>query len=116
HSESPEALFAHTAGLRIVSPATAGDAYTLIQHAIASPDPVIFLEPKSRYWDKDDVATSASDAALGIEAGDGGRVGLTADAEIAFGQARLLRPVTDVTVVGYGPSVKPALAAAEVAE
>src|SRR5690625_1019363 len=52
HSESPEALFAHTPGLRVISPATAGDAYTMIQEAIACPDPVIFLEPKARYWDK----------------------------------------------------------------
>src|SRR5690554_7046246 len=49
HSESPEALFAHTPGLRVVSPSSPQDAYTMIQAAVASPDPVIFLEPKGRY-------------------------------------------------------------------
>ncbi|MDD9207769.1 alpha-ketoacid dehydrogenase subunit beta, partial [Georgenia sp. 10Sc9-8] len=57
HSESPEALFAHTAGLRVVSPATAADAYGMIQQAIACPDPVLFLEPKARYWEKGEVDT-----------------------------------------------------------
>ena len=50
HQESPEALFAHTAGLRIVSPSTPDDAYWMIQEAIASNDPVMFFEPKGRYW------------------------------------------------------------------
>ncbi|MPV50596.1 MULTISPECIES: alpha-ketoacid dehydrogenase subunit beta [unclassified Pseudactinotalea] len=115
HSESPEALFAHTAGLRILSPSNAADAYTMIQQAIASPDPVIFFEPKARYWDKDDVATSATDADLGI-APVSGRSVLSEDGQDDLQRARLLRHGTDVTVVGYGPSVKPALAAAEVAE
>ena len=54
HSESPEALFAHTAGLRVVSPSSPADAFTMIQQAIASPDPVLFFEPKGRYWEKGD--------------------------------------------------------------
>ncbi|MFD1718829.1 alpha-ketoacid dehydrogenase subunit beta [Georgenia deserti] len=103
HSESPEAYFAHTAGLRVVSPATAADGYTMIQQAIASPDPVIFLEPKSRYWDKAEVdeatAPDLSDAGL--------TTGLHA--------ARTVRRGGDVTVAGYGPTVKTMLAAAEVA-
>nr|WP_043350795.1 alpha-ketoacid dehydrogenase subunit beta [Beutenbergia cavernae] len=102
HSESPEALFAHTAGLRIVSPATAGDAYTMIQQAIASPDPVIFLEPKSRYWDKAEVDTSAD-------------VDLSTSGLDALHRARVARPGTDVTIAAYGPSVHVALTAAEVA-
>ena len=52
HSESPEAYFAHTAGLRIVSPSNPNDAYWMIQQAIASTDPVMFFEPKRRYWQK----------------------------------------------------------------
>src|SRR5690625_528223 len=52
HSESPEALFAHTAGLRVVTPSNPADAYVMIQQAIASPDPVLFFEPKARYWDR----------------------------------------------------------------
>ena len=58
HSESPEALFAHTAGLRVMSPSNAQDAYTMLREAIASDDPVIFLEPKRRYWLKGDVDRS----------------------------------------------------------
>src|SRR3712207_7302266 len=66
HSESPEVLFAHTPGLRVVTPATPADAFVMIQQAIASPDPVLFFEPKGRYWDKGDVdlgVTVTSDAA-----------------------------------------------------
>ncbi|MFH5821613.1 alpha-ketoacid dehydrogenase subunit beta [Georgenia sp. AZ-5] len=103
HSESPEALFAHTPGLRVVTPATAADGYAMIQQAIASPDPVLFFEPKSRYWDKGEVDLDAevdlSEAALAA--------GLHA--------ARTVRRGTDVTVAGYGPTVKTLLAAADAA-
>jgi 2-oxoisovalerate dehydrogenase E1 component beta subunit len=97
HSESPEALFAHTAGLRVVSPSTPGEAYTMIQAAIASPDPVLFFEPKGRYWEKAEVDL---------------------DGEPSFGlnKARVVRPGTDVTVVAYGPTVLTALKAAAAAE
>ncbi|GGC18324.1 alpha-ketoacid dehydrogenase subunit beta [Cellulomonas carbonis] len=98
HSESPEVLFAHTAGLRVVSPATPSDAFTMIQEAIASPDPVIFLEPKARYWDKADVAVGT-----GTVRGDG------------IDRARVVRPGTDVTLVAHGPSVHTALRAAQAA-
>ncbi|WP_149203502.1 alpha-ketoacid dehydrogenase subunit beta [Actinotalea subterranea] len=100
HSESPEVLFAHTAGLRVVSPATPADAFTMIQEAIASPDPVLFFEPKGRYWDKGDVdlshAYGTSDAA-GLD------------------HARIARPGTDLTLVAYGPTVATALRAADAA-
>jgi pyruvate dehydrogenase E1 component beta subunit len=103
HSESPEALFAHTAGLRIVSPATPADGYTMIQQAIASPDPVIFLEPKARYWEKGeadlDAEVDLSTAAL--------TAGLHA--------ARTVRPGADLTLVGYGPTVRTMVTAADVA-
>src|SRR3989440_6428308 len=55
HSESPEAYFTHTAGLKVVAPATPGDAYGLLRSAIADPDPVIFFEPKARYYMKDEI-------------------------------------------------------------
>ena len=55
HSESPEAYFAHTAGLRVVTPSNAADGHRMIQQAIASDDPVVFFEPKRRYWDKGEV-------------------------------------------------------------
>jgi len=94
HSESPEALFAHTAGLRVVTPATPQDGYTMIRQAVALPDPVLFFEPKARYWDKDDVVT--------VEPAD----------PLELQYARVVQPGDDVTVAAYGPSVKVALAAA----
>src|ERR1700722_219777 len=59
HSESPEALFAHTAGLRVVSCANPVDGYWMIQQAIASDDPIVFFEPKRRYWEKAEVDVEA---------------------------------------------------------
>ena len=58
--ESPEVLFAHTAGLRVVACSDAADAFTMIQQSISSADPVIFFEQKRRYWDKAEVDTAAS--------------------------------------------------------
>ena len=95
HSESPEALFAHTAGLRIITPSNAHDAYWMIQQAVASPDPVIVFEPKRRYWLKGEVDTQ-------VQAMD------------PF-QAQVLRTGTDATIVAYGPLVPVALAAADAA-
>lgn len=104
HSESPETYFAHTAGLRVVTPATAQDAYTMIQQAIACPDPVIFFEPKSRYWEKGEVTV--------------GRPVDLSPAGVAAGlhSARVVRPGSDVTLVGYGPAVRTLLEAAVTAE
>ena len=70
HSESPEALFAHTAGLRVVACANSTDAYAMIQQSIRCDDPVIFFEPKRRYWDKAEV-DPAADLAGGAAAGPG---------------------------------------------
>ena len=97
HSESPEAYFAHTAGLRVVTPSNPVDAFHLVQQAIASDDPVIFLEPKRRYWDKAEVDTSAAPA-------------------LPMGSARVVRSGTDVTLVSYGPMVRTCLEAAAAAE
>ncbi len=99
HSESPEALFAHTAGLRVVSPSSPAEAFTMIQQAIASPDPVMFFEPKGRYWEKGSVDL---DAALSAP-------------HPGLDTAKVLRQGTDVTLVAYGPTVQTALKAAEVA-
>ena len=55
HSESPEVLFAHTGGLRVVACADSADAFAMIQQSISCDDPVIFFEPKRRYWDKAEV-------------------------------------------------------------
>ena len=96
HQESPEAYFAHTPGLRVVSPATSHDAYWMIQDAISSPDPVIFLEPKSRYWQKGDVDTSSRQAPMD--------------------RSVVVREGTDVTLIGHGAMVSMLLQAAEVAD
>ena len=98
HSESPEVLFAHTAGLRVVSPATPADAFVMIQQAVASPDPVMFFEPKARYWDKGEV-----DLGITITAADVG----------AMDKARIARGGTDLTIAAYGATVSVALKAAE---
>ncbi len=95
HSESPEALFAHTPGLRIITPSNANDAYWMIQQAVECKDPVIFFEPKRRYWLKGEVDTENSP-------GD------------PF-KAHILREGTDATLVAYGPLVPVALAAANAA-
>ncbi len=100
HSESPEVLFAHTAGLRVVTPASPADAFTMIQEAIASPDPVLFFEPKGRYWDKGDVDRGFS---YGSATGEG------------LDRARIARPGTDLTLVAHGPTVATALRAAQAA-
>lgn len=102
HSESPEVLFAHTAGLRVVTPSTPADAFTMIQQAVASPDPVIFLEPKGRYWEKGEVDVDAPLPSPHGAADD-------------LDHARVARPGTDVTVVAHGPTVATALKAAEAA-
>jgi pyruvate dehydrogenase E1 component beta subunit len=103
HSESPEAYFAHTAGLRVVTCSNPADACAMVQQAAHGDDPVVFLEPKRRYWDKADV----DDAVL---AGD-----LPADVHPLY-RARVVRPGTDVTVAAYGPTVATALDAAAAAE
>ncbi|WP_454041939.1 alpha-ketoacid dehydrogenase subunit beta [Cellulosimicrobium sp. Marseille-Q8652] len=99
HSESPEALFAHTAGLRVVSPSTPQDAFTMIQEAVASPDPVLFFEPKGRYWEKGEVALGGPGEGAGV-----------------LDRARVLRAGTDLTLVAYGPTVATALRVAAAAE
>lgn len=95
HSESPEAYFAHTAGLRVVAPSNPQDAFTMIQEAIASDDPVVFLEPKRRYHDKGEVDES-----------------LAPGAALEMGSARIAVEGSDVTLVAYGPMVKTCLDAA----
>ncbi|NML52365.1 alpha-ketoacid dehydrogenase subunit beta [Streptomyces sp. R302] len=95
HSESPESLFAHVAGLKVVTPANSSDAYWMLQQAIQSDDPVIFFEPKRRYWDKGEVDVDAIPGELH--------------------KARVAREGTDLTLVAYGPMVKTCLEAAAAA-
>ncbi|MBB5801779.1 pyruvate dehydrogenase E1 component beta subunit [Saccharothrix ecbatanensis] len=95
HCDSSEAYYTHTPGLRVVTPGTPDDAYRLLRDSIASPDPVIFLEPKRRYWAKGSLSTS----------GD----------PIGFDRALVRRAGRDVTLIAYGPMVVTALETAEAA-
>lgn len=96
HSESPEAQFAHTPGLKVVACSNPVDGYWMIQQAIACDDPVIFLEPKRQYHaDKAELDDSATPEPLFA--------------------SRVVRAGTDATVLAYGPTVKTALSAAEAA-
>ncbi|MGH3569310.1 MAG: alpha-ketoacid dehydrogenase subunit beta, partial [Pseudonocardia sp.] len=95
HSESPEALFAHVAGLKVVACSNPPDAYWMIQQAIACADPVIFFEPKRRYWDKAEVDRAGQPPPL-------------------F-SSRVLRSGSSLTVAGYGPVVRTCLEAAAAA-
>jgi 2-oxoisovalerate dehydrogenase E1 component beta subunit len=95
HSESPEAYFAHTAGLKVVACANPIDAYWMIQQAISTDDPVVFLEPKRRYWEKAELDEDRPPAPLFT--------------------SRVVRPGRDVTMLAYGPMVKTCLEAAAAA-
>jgi pyruvate dehydrogenase E1 component beta subunit len=96
HSESPESYFAHAAGLKVVACSNPADAYWMIQQAIASDDPVIFFEPKRRYWEKGEVDPDAEPPPLFA--------------------SRVVRPGSTLTVATYGPMLKTCLAAASAAE
>ncbi|HEU4354546.1 MAG TPA: alpha-ketoacid dehydrogenase subunit beta [Actinomycetota bacterium] len=93
HGESPETYYVHTAGLKVVVPSTPLDAYALLRAAIADPDPVIVLEPKSRYWAKEDGDLITDDSVIG--------------------RARLVRKGSSCALVTYGAMVSRCLEAAE---
>ncbi|MCZ4094889.1 alpha-ketoacid dehydrogenase subunit beta [Streptomyces sp. SID13666] len=95
HSESPETLFAHIPGLKVVSPSNPQDAYWMLRQSIDCDDPVIFFEPKRRYWDKGEVDTEAIPGPLH--------------------KARVTRTGTDLTLAAYGPMVKVCMEAAAAA-
>ena len=96
HSESPGAYFSHTAGLKVVACSNPADAFHMIQQSVASDDPVIFFEPKRRYWEKAEFDPAATPDPLH--------------------QARVVRTGSDLTIAAYGPMVKVALDAATAAE
>ena len=98
HSESPEVLFVHAAGLRVVACGDPADAYAMIQQAISCDDPVIFFEPKRRYWDKTEVDLPGGVAAA-----------------LPIGRARTLVEGADATLLCYGPMVRTAVEAAAAA-
>lgn len=95
HGESLEALFAHVPGLKVVSPSSPAEAYTLLRQAIDDPDPVIFLEPKSRYWHK----AAVEEAEL--------------SERLPVGASRVVRQGKHVTLVAWGAMVARCLQAAE---
>jgi 2-oxoisovalerate dehydrogenase E1 component beta subunit len=95
HSDSSEAYYTHTPGLRVVAPGTPADAYRLLRQAITCPDPVIFLEPKRRYWSRETTGLTLSGPPID--------------------RAMLRRPGKDVTLIAYGAMVATALEAAEAA-
>ena len=95
HSDSSEAYWTHTPGLTVVTPSNPADAYSMLREAIASDDPVIFLEPKSRYWAKDAIELPVTTPPMT--------------------KALVLREGTDVTLLAYGPTVKTALQSADLA-
>ena len=95
HCDSSEAYYAHTPGLKVVTPATVDDAYSLLRAAIDDPDPVVFLEPKKLYFTSAEAELPARTAPIG--------------------SAVVRRPGTDATLIAYGPAVPVALAAAEAA-
>lgn len=97
HSESLEALFAHVPGLKVVSPSSPGEGYHLLRQAIADPDPVIFMEPKSRYWHRE-----SFDPAQPV-------------GTLPAGTSRIVRPGRHATLVAWGAMVARCLEVAELA-
>lgn len=95
HSDSSEAYWTATPGLTVVTPSNPADAYSMLREAIASDDPVIFMEPKSRYWMKDELSLPVRTAPMA--------------------SAQVLREGTDVTLIAYGPTVRTALETADLA-
>lgn len=112
HCDSSEAYYAHTPGLKVFTPSSVADAYLLLREAIASEDPVVFMEPKKLYWSKEAVDLDALREAFegAASEGAGGSAGVREE-----GRAAVVRPGTDATIIAYGPAVPPALAAAEAA-
>jgi 2-oxoisovalerate dehydrogenase E1 component beta subunit len=108
HCDSSEAYYAHTAGLKVFTPATVADAYLMLREAIDTEDPVVFFEPKKLYWSKasDDLSTLRE--AYESRAESSRPIG-------AQGQAVVVREGSDVSIISYGPSVSTAMKAAEAA-
>src|SRR5512135_2540394 len=94
HSDSPEAIFMHTPGIKVVIPSTPYEAKGLLVSSIRDPDPVIFLEPKRIY------------RAIREEVPEG-------DYAIPLGKARMVKEGKDVTLIAWGAMVREVSAAAE---
>jgi 2-oxoisovalerate dehydrogenase E1 component beta subunit len=94
HSQSPEGIFAHVPGLKVVCPGTVQDAYDLLRAAVIDPNPVLFFEHKALYRSQRDA---------GFRRGPAGELG----------RALVRRPGSDLTVVSYGGMLRHCLAVAE---
>ena len=101
HAESPESFFCHIGGLRVVACSSVQDAYDMLRAAIACDDPVVFFEPKRRYWEKGSLDVHADESPTGWP-------------PRCFSSV-IRRPGSDVTVVSYGPSMPILFAAADAA-
>lgn len=112
HCDSSEAYYAHTAGLKVFTPATVADAYLMLREAIDTEDPVVFFEPKKLYWSKAGEDLSALrqqyESSMDSAGAESPRVGAT-------GNAKVVRAGSDVSIISYGPSVPTVLKAAEAA-
>lgn len=96
HGESLESLFVHVPGLKVVSPSTPQQAYHLLKHAATMPDPVIFMEPKARYWNKGEVDLSTEDSS-------------------SLEGSVIARPGKHATLIAWGAMVSRCLQVAELA-
>lgn len=97
HSESPESYWVHTAGLKVVTPGMPSDAYAMLRQAIQADDPVVFMEPKRRYWMKEEVEELRTDSC-------------------DMHRAVVRREGADLTLLVYGPMVRTGMEAAQAAE
>jgi pyruvate dehydrogenase E1 component beta subunit len=97
HSDSPEAIFIHTPGIKVVIPASPYDAKGLIKAAIRDPDPILFFEPKRIY------------RAIKEEVPD-------EEYTVPIGKAKMVREGKDITIVSWGAMVRESLRAAEMVE
>ena len=110
HSQSPESLFTHIAGLKVVIPSNPYDAKGLLTAAIEDDDPVVFFEPKRLYngpidgWHEKPVSTWKTQELALVP---------TEKYALPIGKARVMREGSDVTILAYGTMVWVALAGAE---
>ena len=95
HGESLEALFAHTPGLKVVAPSDPAEAYSLLLQSVRSDDPIVYMEPKARYWDRRPFRPSEPTDPIGT--------------------SRIVRPGRHATLVAWGAMVHQCVRVAELA-
>ncbi|MCZ2404891.1 alpha-ketoacid dehydrogenase subunit beta [Paenarthrobacter sp. Z7-10] len=120
HGESLEALFAHVPGLKVVSPSSPQEAYSQLKYAASLPDPVIFMEPKSRYWQKGEVMFDDDGVQPGTAGAPFTEAAVREKTAAAAGQnpnlgSKVVRPGKHLTLVAWGAMVARCLTVAELA-